>query len=144
MGADWVVNRKSGNLGELMDAHPVDIALDCAGGEDLGRNLEKMAPGGRWILVATLGGESAQVSLRPLLKRGLRLIGSTLRSRSTEMKGRILADLEALVWPKIAAGLIRPVIYKTLPMAEAEVAHDLLQRNANTGKVVLLVRPPGR
>lgn len=144
LGADWVINRKTGDLGRMMDEHPVDVALDCAGGGDLGKHLEKMAPGGRWILVATLGGETSEIALRPLLKRGLRLIGSTLRSRSTAMKGRILADLETKVWPKIEAGLIRPVIYKTLPMAEADAAHGILARNENTGKVVLTLTRESR
>ena len=139
LGADWVVNRKTGDLGQMMEDHPVNIALDCAGGADLGKHLEKMAPGGRWILIATLSGETSELALRPVLKRGLRLIGSTLRSRSTEMKGRILADLESRVWPKIEAGLIRPVLYKTLPMADAEAAHTILSRNENTGKVVLTI-----
>lgn len=144
LGADWVINRKTGDLGRMMDEHPVDVALDCAGGGELGKHLEKMAPGGRWILVATLGGETSEIALRPLLKRGLRLIGSTLRSRSTAMKGRILADLETKVWPKIEAGLIRPVIYKTLPMAEADAAHGILARNENTGKVVLTLTRESR
>lgn len=143
LGADWVVNRKTGDLGRLMDEHPVDVVLDCAGGTELGKHLEKLAPGGRWILVATLGGETCEIALRPLLKRGLRLLGSTLRSRSTELKGRILAELEAKVWPKIESGQIRPVIYQTLPMADAEVAQGILARNENTGKVVLtLTREP--
>ncbi len=140
LGADIVINRKTGDLGKAMDEHPVNIVLDCAGGADLGRNVEKMAPGGRWILIATLGGETCELALRPLLKRGLRLIGSTLRSRTTEMKGRILAELEANVWPKIEVGLIRPVLYKTLPMSEAEAAHSILSRNENTGKVVLAIK----
>jgi NADPH:quinone reductase-like Zn-dependent oxidoreductase len=56
------------------------------------------------------------------------------------MKGRILAELEANVWPKIEVGLIRPVLYKTLPMSEAEAAHSILSRNENTGKVVLAIK----
>ena len=53
------------------------------------------------------------------------------------MKGRILAGLEREIWPKIAAGKIRPVIHKSLPMAEAEAAHAILERSENVGKVVL-------
>ena len=56
LGADVVINRKTDDLAAAMDEHPVDIALDCVGGPDLGRCLEKMAVGGRWIVIATLGG----------------------------------------------------------------------------------------
>jgi NADPH2:quinone reductase len=139
-GADIVVNRKTDDPGKVLDENPADIVLDCVGGADLGRHIEKMAIGGRWILIATLGGEHADIPLRPMLKRGLRLIGSTLRSRTPEMKAQILRALEEKLWPKIESGLIRPFVYRTLPMAKAEEAHAILQRNENIGKVVLQVR----
>ena len=140
LGADVVVNRKTDDLGKALDENPVNVVLDCVGGRGLGSNLEKLAPGGRWILIATLGGEHAEIALRPILKRGLRLIGSTLRSRTTEMKGQILAGLEERIWPAIETGLIRPVIYKRFPIREAEQAHAVLERGENIGKVVLTIR----
>ncbi len=140
LGADIVVNRKTDDLGRVLDDTPPDIVLDCVGGPELGRHMEKLAPGGRWILIATLGGEHAEIPLRPILKRGLRLIGSTLRSRSSEVKGRILRELETRLWPEIEAGKIRPVIYKTFPITEAAEAHAVLERSENTGKVVLRLR----
>jgi len=140
LGADIVVNRKTEDLGKILDQNPVDIVLDCVGGTDLGRHLEKLALGGRWILIATLAGEHAEISLRPILKRGLHLIGSTLRSRSNEMKNFILRELEKTAWPKIEDGTVHPVIYKTLPMAEAAAAHAILERSENIGKVVLQMR----
>ncbi|MBN2712744.1 MAG: NAD(P)H-quinone oxidoreductase [Planctomycetes bacterium] len=140
LGADIIVNRKTDDLGKALDENPVDIVLDCVGGKGLGENLEKLALGGRWILVATLGGEHAEISLRPILKRGLRLIGSTLRSRSNEMKGLILGQLQEKIWPKIKAGDIRPVIHKVLPIAAAADAHAILEGSANIGKVVLQLK----
>lgn len=140
LGADIVVNRKTDDLGKFLDEHPVDVVLDCVGGTGLGKHLEKLAPGGRWILISTLGGESAEIALRPILKRGLRLIGSTLRSRTTEKKGEILAGLEKQIWPAMEAKTIRPVIFKTFPIREAEQAHAVLERGENIGKVVLSIR----
>ncbi len=140
LGADIVVNRKTDDLGKVLDEHPVDVVLDCVGGTGLGKHLEKLAPGGRWILISTLGGEYAEIALRPILKRGLRLIGSTLRSRTTEKKGEILAGLEKQIWPAMEAKTIRPVIFKTFPIREAEQAHAVLERGENIGKVVLSIR----
>lgn len=137
IGADWVLERRRDDPAAAFEAHPVDIALDCVGGEVLGNCIERLAPGGRWILISTLGGEFARISLRPILKRGIRLIGSTLRSRPTEMKARILHELEEKVWPKFASKEIHPVIHAVLPVARAEEAHAILQRNGNIGKVVL-------
>jgi NADPH2:quinone reductase len=139
LGADIVVNRKTENLGKILDENPTDIVLDCVGGQGLGENIEKLAIGGRWILIATLGGEHAEIALRPILKRGLRLIGSTLRSRSNEMKSFILRELETKLWPKLENKSVSPVIYKTFPIAEAAAAHAVLEHSENIGKVVLQV-----
>ncbi|MCF7853360.1 MAG: NAD(P)H-quinone oxidoreductase [Candidatus Pacebacteria bacterium] len=139
LGADVVVNRKTEDLGAVLDAHPVDIALDCIAGPDLGQHLSKMARGGRWIVIATLGGDHAELDINDFFRRGLKLIGSTLRSRPLEVKGRVLAELEARFWQRLSAGDIRPVIHASLPITQAEEAHAILENRQNIGKVVLTV-----
>ena len=100
-------------------------------------NLEKLAPGGRWILIATLGGEHAEIALRPILKRGLRLIGSTLRSRTPEEKSAILQALYKNLWPLFSARKLITNIHAVFPIREVEQAHGVLRRAENIGKVVL-------
>lgn len=139
-GPDIVVNRTTGSLGAVFDANPVHVALDCVGGDALAECFPRMARGGRWVLVATLGGEFANIALRPVLKSGLRLIGSTLRGRAPEAKATILRELAERVWPEIEAGRIRPSVHAVLPIAEADAAHAILKRRENIGKVVLTVR----
>lgn len=112
--------------------------MDCVGGHELGRCLEKMAIGGRWIVIATLGGAMTTIDMNTFFRRGIKLIGSTLRSRPSAMKAQILADLERSLWQSFSSGTIKPVIYRTLPIAQAEEAHAILQRRENLGKVVLL------
>jgi len=90
-------------------------------------------------MVATLAGTETNVLLRPLLTKGLHLVGSMLRNRAPAFKAQILAELTEKVWPKIESGEIKPSIYKILPMTEAEEAHAILLRNENIGKVVLRV-----
>ena len=140
LGADIVVNRTTDDLAAAMDEHPVDVALDCISGPELGRCIEKMAVGGRWIVIATLGGAKTELDMNLFFRRGIKLIGSTLRSRPSEMKATILAGLEETLWQAFSAGTIRPVIYKTLPITQAEEAHAILQRRENIGKVVLTVK----
>lgn len=140
LGADIVVDRHHDDLGKVLDANQVDVVLDCVGGADLGRNIEKLAPGGRWVLIATLGGEQAEIALRPILKRGIRLIGSTLRSRPAAMKARILSELREKIRPALESGRIRPVIHSILPIARVEEAHAILAAGKNIGKVVLQIR----
>ena len=140
LGADVVINRKEEAVDEVLQQHPVDVALDCAGGALLGKCLNGVNPGGRWILVATLGGETTELPLRVLLKKHIRLMGSTLRSRSDAEKSDILKQLTELVWPEVTAGRIRPVIHAVFPLEKAAEAHDVLKKQANTGKVILTLK----
>jgi len=145
LGADLIINSSREKTVDVLKAqaeegHPVNVAMDCLAGQDVGDCLPFMAPGGRWILLSVLAGPTANVSLWPLITRGVRLVGSTLRSRSVEMKSRILRELVEYVWPKIEAGTIRPQIYKTLPIEEAEEAHRIMDDPGHIGKIVLKVR----
>lgn len=139
LGADIVVNRTTADLAAAMEQHPVDIAMDCIAGPELGRCVEKMAIGGRWIVIATLGGTQTELDARAFFRRGLRLIGSTLRSRTPQMKAEILAGLENSLWEALSDGSIKPVVYATLPIGKADEAHAILERRENLGKVVLTV-----
>ena len=98
-----------------------------------------MARGGYWIVISTLAGVETTVQLRPLLTKGLHLVGSMLRNRTPAFKAYILAELVEKVWPKIESGAIRPSIYRVLPIREAAEAHAILERGENIGKVVLNV-----
>jgi len=140
LGADVVINRKQEDVAAVLKQHPVDVALDCVAGKDLGACLETMARGGRWIVIATLGGGRSEVNVADFFRRGVKLIGSTLRSRSSEMKAEILAGLERQLWPAFSSGQIKVLIHKALPITQAEEAHAILQRQENLGKVVLTVR----
>ncbi|HUS48317.1 MAG TPA: NAD(P)H-quinone oxidoreductase [Phycisphaerae bacterium] len=139
LGADVVINRKKEDIAAVMKQHPVDVAMDCVAGKNLGPCLQTMARGGRWIVIATLGGAMGELNMTDFFRRGLKLIGSTLRSRTSEMKAEILAGLEKQLWPALCSGKIKVLIHKTLPITEAEEAHAILQRQENLGKVVLTV-----
>ncbi|NLF32391.1 MAG: NAD(P)H-quinone oxidoreductase [Planctomycetes bacterium] len=140
LGADVVINRTEEDIAAVLKRHPVDVAMDCVAGRDLGPCLETMARGGRWIVIATLGGAMSELSINDFFRRGVRLIGSTLRSRTSDVKAAILAGLEERLWPAFSAGTIKVLIHATLPIVEADAAHAILQRQENLGKVVLTVR----
>jgi len=140
LGADVVINRKKEDIAAVMKRHPVDVAMDCVAGSGLGPCLETMARGGRWIVIATLGGATSELNMTDFFRRGVKLVGSTLRSRTGEMKAEILAGLEKQLWPAFSSGRIKVLIHRTLPIADAEAAHAILQRQENLGKVVLTVR----
>lgn len=124
---------------ELENGHPVDVAIDCLGGEIMGKCIHCLKHGARWIMIAALAGQKTEIDLKNIYVRNVRIIGSTLRSRTPEVKAQILANLVRDIWPKIENGEVKPTIYKVLPITEAEAAHDILYKGQNVGKVVLTV-----
>ena len=144
LGADIIINSNTQCVEEILEAEekngtPVNVSMDCLCGETLGKSLPFMARGGYWIVISTLAGIETNVQLRPLLTKGLHLVGSMLRNRTPEFKAYILSELVKNVWPKIESGEIKPSIYRVLPIERAEEAHAILERSENVGKVVLLV-----
>ena len=124
---------------ELEKGHSVDVAIDCLGGEVMGKCIHYLTHGARWIMIAALAGQKTEIDLKNIYVRNVRIVGSTLRSRTPEVKAQILANLVKDVWPKVETGEVKPTIYKVLPITEAEAAHDILYRGENVGKVVLTV-----
>ena len=124
---------------ELENGHPVDVAIDCLGGEIMGKCIHYLKHGARWIMIAALAGTKTEIDLKNIYVRNVRIIGSTLRSRTPEVKAQILAKLVEDVWPKVESGEVKPTIYKVLPIQEAEAAHDILYKGQNIGKVVLTI-----
>lgn len=122
---------------ELENGHPVDVAIDCLGGEIMGKCIHYLKHGARWIMIAALAGTKTEIDLKNIYVRNVRIIGSTLRSRTPEVKAQILADLVNKVWPKVENGEVKPTIYQVLPITKAEAAQDILYKGQNIGKVVL-------
>lgn len=144
LNADVVVNTTKEDISDVLkqqleEGHPVTVAIDCLGGDIMGKCLHFMEHGGRWIMIATLAGDFTQIDMRNIYVRNVRIIGSTLRSRKPEVKAQILSKLVEEIWPKVSSGEVKPTIYKVLPITEAEEAHDILYRGENVGKVVLTV-----
>ena len=125
---------------ELDNVHGVDVAIDCLGGEVMGKCIHYLTHGARWIMIAALAGQKTEIDLKNIYVRNVRIIGSTLRSRTPEVKAQILAELVKNVFPKIESGEVKPTIYKTLPITEAEAAQDILYKGQNIGKVVLTIK----
>lgn len=145
LNADIVVNTSKTDISEVLKKElsggkGVDVAIDCLGGEIMGKCIHYLTHGARWIMIAALAGQKTEIDLKNIYVRNVRIIGSTLRSRTPEVKAQILANLVKDVFPKVSQGLIKPTIYKVLPITEAEEAHNILYRGENIGKVVLKVR----
>ena len=145
LNADRVVVTTKENIAEvlkeeLQNGHGVDVAIDCLGGEIMGKCIHYLAHGARWIMIAALAGQKTEIDLKNIYVRNVRIVGSTLRSRTPQVKAQILSELVEKVFPKIETGEVKPTIYKTMPITEAEAAHDILYKGQNVGKVVLTVK----
>ena len=144
LGADVIVDTSKNDLLEALKAeldagHPVDVAIDCLGGDMMGKCIHYLKHGARWIMIAALAGQKTEIDLKNVYVRNVRIIGSTLRSRTPAVKAEILAALVERVWPLIESGEVKPTIHAVLPIEEAEAAQDILYRGENIGKVVLTV-----
>lgn len=143
--ADRVVDTTKEDIAEVLkeeeqNGTPVNVAIDCLAGEKLGECLKYVARGCRWIQIATLAGDISAVDFRNIFVKNIRIIGSTLRSKTPEEKGLLLSELVEKTWSKFESGEIKVKIHKTFPLEKADEAQQVLYRGENVGKVVLIVK----
>lgn len=143
--ADRVVDTTKEDIAEVLkeeeqNGTPVNVAIDCLAGEKLGECLKYVARGCRWIQIATLAGDISAVDFRNIFVKNIRIIGSTLRSKTPEEKGLLLSELVEKTWDKFESGDIKVKIHKTFPLEKADEAQQVLYRGENVGKVVLIVK----
>ena len=141
LGADVAVNYKTEDFVAATKAATGDrgaeVIVDMVGGDYIARNYEAAAVEGRIVQIAFQGSPKATVDFRRIMLKRLHHTGSTLRSRSVVDKGAIARAVETNVLPLIAAGKVKPVIYKTFPLDAASAAHALMETSAHIGKIVL-------
>lgn len=145
LGADYIVDLTKEKVKDVFKRFdeagtPVNCAMDCLCGDNMGESLQYMAEGGYWVVISTLAGITTKLYLRPLLTRGLHITGSMLRKRSIEEKGALLRELKAHLWEKFEDKSVKVKIYRTYPFEQAEEAQAVLERSENIGKVVLKVK----
>ncbi len=117
----------------------VDVILDIQGGRYLPGNVAALAAGGRLVVIGLQGGRQGQLDLGQLMAKRASVAATALRSRPLAEKAKIVSGVRAEVWPLIESGRIRPVIDRRVPMPRAAEAHELVERSAHLGKVLLVV-----
>jgi NADPH2:quinone reductase len=143
LGAERAINYRdedfSAVVKTLTGGRGVDVILDMVGGSYVPRELSCLADDGRLVLIALLGGAKAEIGLGPILLRRLTLTGSTLRPRSVAFKAEIAKALKEHVWPLLSSRKIKPVVYRTFDLDEAQDAHLLMESSQHIGKIVLRI-----
>ena len=115
----------------------VDIILDPVGGSYFQDNLNVLSIEGRLLLIGLMGGTKSEINLGQVLMKRQKIIGSTIRARSSIVKGKVMNDLLEKVWPHFKSKKIKPIIYKTMSIENANQAHEIMEKDENIGKLVL-------
>ncbi|HTH81529.1 MAG TPA: NAD(P)H-quinone oxidoreductase [Mucilaginibacter sp.] len=115
----------------------VDVVLDMIGGDYTARNLQVLADEGRLVMINMMEGKDVQIDLSVIMRKRLNITGSMLRSRDVAFKSSIALSLEKKVWPLLASGQIKPVVYAVFPAVQAAAAHQLMESSEHMGKIVL-------
>lgn len=144
MGADLALDYRGDDWEKIMsDAGGVDVVLDMAGGDFVARNMVALKPGGRHVSIAFLRGTDATINMMTIMRKRLRLMGSTMKARSFAEKARLARAIRDEIWPIYESGQARPVLERVFPLAEASAAHALIEAGDHTGKIILSVHDTG-
>ena len=143
LGAERGINYKTEDFVEVVkaatDGKGADVIIDMVAGEYVGREINCLADDGRLVIIALLGGASGKVDFGHIMRRRLTVTGSTLRPRPVTFKQMIADKLSQKVWPLIESGKIKPVIFKTFSLDQAEQAHALMETSTHVGKIMLTI-----
>jgi len=143
LGADAAINYRDQDfvveIDRLTEGKGVDVILDMIGGDYFPRNLRCMANDARLVQIAIQNGAKAEINLLPVMLKRLTITGSTLRARDDGFKADIAQKLHQHVWPLLANGTIKPIIYSTFALHDATKAHALMESSQHIGKIILEV-----
>ena len=117
----------------------VDLVIDFVGAATWPLNLEVAAQRGRIVLVGTMSGSKVEADLGVLMRKRLTVLCTVLRSRPLVEKIELVQAFARTILPLLAAGRLRPVVDRVLPLDEAAAAHTAMEANENFGKIVLRI-----
>ncbi len=144
LGATLGVNYKEEDFAACTDKHTknhgVDVILDFIGAPYWEKNISSLARDGRLVLIASMGGDTvSDMSIPKLFQKRAKVISTTLRSRTDGYKAKLTKEFALWALPLFQSGSLKPVISKVLPWSEVSSAHQMMEKNENTGKIVLTI-----
>jgi putative PIG3 family NAD(P)H quinone oxidoreductase len=140
LGADVLINYREQDFAEeLAKLGGADVILDVVGAKYLDRNIDALALNGRLVIIGMQGGVKAELNIAKLMSKRAAVAATTLRARPLEEKAAVVASVREHVWPLIESGVVKPVIDRVLPLADAGEAHRLMESSTHIGKILLQV-----
>ncbi|MEU2759558.1 NAD(P)H-quinone oxidoreductase [Streptomyces sp. NPDC007094] len=147
LGADILINYREQDFVEEIRENTAgagaDVILDLIGAKYLDRNVQALAVNGRLAIIGLQGGAKGELNLGALLAKRGAVTATSLRGRPLQEKAAIVAAVREHVWPLIGDGVVKPVVDRVVPMADAAEAHRVLESSAHIGKVLLTVPSAG-
>ncbi len=137
LGAVRCVNYKTNDFEQELSGVPINLILDMVGGEYTKKNLNLLAMDGRLMFINAMQGADSRIHIPTLMQKRITISGSMLKPRDPDFKATLTADVERQVWPLVATGQFKPVIYRTFPLAEAANAQALMESSDHSGKIIL-------
>ena len=142
LGADLTINHKTEDfeykITKAWGDAPLTCVLDMVGGDYVEKHLRLLKKYGTHITIATLGGKDAKLDLRAVLKKNLTLKGTTLRPKTIQEKRTIRDSILKHLSKYLDDKRIIPHIFETIPMKDAQKAHEILKSSNHMGKVILI------
>lgn len=145
LGADVLINYKEQSFDEEVlratNGQGADVILDFVGADYWAKNLASIKKEGRWVLIGVLGGVKVpQVNLFALMAKCVQVTGTLLTPRSDEYKAKLTQDFILNIMKHFEIGSIKPIIDTSYPLEKVSEAHIRMERNQNTGKIILKVK----
>lgn len=137
LGAVRCVNYKTKDFEEELAGIPMNVILDMVGGEYTQKNLNLLTMDGRLMFINAMQGANSPIHIPTLMQKRITLSGSMLKPRNADFKASLTADVERKVWPLLASGQFKPIIYRTFPLSEAANAQELMESSDHIGKIIL-------
>ncbi|MFJ4619546.1 NAD(P)H-quinone oxidoreductase [Streptomyces sp. NPDC088812] len=142
LGADILVNYREqdfvAEIKQATDGAGADVILDNMGAKYLERNVQSLAVNGRLAIIGMQGGVKGELNIGALLAKRAAISATSLRARPLGEKSTIVAAVREHVWPLLAAGHVRPVVDREVPMHDAATAHRIVEESGHVGKVLLV------
>ncbi|OPZ84995.1 MAG: Quinone oxidoreductase 1 [bacterium ADurb.Bin425] len=117
----------------------IDLFVELVGGKYVEEDIKCAAAKATIMLIGLLGGTLTELSLNLILMKRLKLIGTSMRSRTLEEKIALTKRFESELLPFIASQELQANLDCTMPFEQIVQAHKMMEADANFGKIVMVI-----
>lgn len=145
LGADFAINYRAGEdfaetVARETDGQGVDLIVDLIGTDYWERNVKSAAVDSRIVIIALMSGSKIpNFDMRPLLTKRAWICTTTLRVRQPEYQVKVKEFFVENILPALAERKIKTVVDKVYNWSQIGEAHERMEANQNSGKIICTV-----